>query len=136
MRSKYRLFVPATYLQQRCRVTEANEPLLIRWNQKKHPRQNQGPGGQNPIARAIRRYLNEFGHRFAVLHFDRKLSLQRCLVKAIIGRIMDNVVPIRHIQNGHRLGKFSIDKQLIIDGHHGTVRRGTKSCPFRKLYQP
>jgi hypothetical protein len=67
-------------------------PLRIRWNQKKHPRQDQGPGGQNPIARAIRRYLNKFGHRFAVLHFDRKISLQRSLVKAIIGRIMDNMV--------------------------------------------
>ena len=67
-------------------------PLLIRWNQKKHPRQDQGPGDQNPITRVIRRYLNQFGHRFAVLHFDRKLSLQRSLVKAIIGRIMDNMV--------------------------------------------
>ena len=111
-------------------------PLLIRWYQKKHPRQDQGPGDQNPITRVIRRYFNEFGHRFAVLHFDRKLGLQRSLVKAIIGRIMNDVVPIRHIQNGHRLGKLSIDNQLIIDGHHGTVRRGTKSSPFRKLYQP
>ncbi len=100
--------------------------LLIRWNQKKHPRQDQGPGDQNPITRIIRRYLNEFGHRFAVLHFDRKLSPQRCLVKAIIGRIMDIMVPIRHIQNGHRLGKLTIDNQLIIDGHHSTVRRGTR----------
>ena len=66
--------------------------LLIRRNQKKHPRQDQGTGDQNPIARVIRRYLNEFGHRFAVLHFDRKLGLQRSLVKAIIGRIMDNMV--------------------------------------------
>jgi hypothetical protein len=111
-------------------------PLLIGWDQKKHPRQDQGPGDQNPIARVIRRYLNEFGHRFSVLHFDRKLGLQRSLVEAIIGRIMDNMVPIRHIQNGNRLGKFSIENQLIIDGHHGTVRRGTKSSPSRKLYQP
>ena len=101
-------------------------PLRIRWNQKKHPRQDQGPGGQNPIARAIRRYLNKFGHRFAVLHFDRKISLQRSLVKAIIGRIMDNMVTIRYIQNGNRLDKLPIHNQLIIDGHHGTVRRGTR----------
>ena len=100
--------------------------LLIRRNQKKHPRQDQGPGDQNPITRVIRRYLHEFGHRFDVLHFDRKLGLQRSLVKAIIGRIMDNMVPIRHIQNGNRLGKLSIDNQLIIDGHHGTVRRRTR----------
>jgi hypothetical protein len=73
-------------------------PLLIRWDQKKHPRQDQGPGDQNPITRVIRRYLNQFGHRFAVLHFDRKLSLQRCLVEAIIGRIMDNMVPRPSIQ--------------------------------------
>jgi hypothetical protein len=73
---------------------ESHESLLIRRNQKKHPRQDQGPGDQNPITRVIRRYLNEFGHRFAVLHFDRKLGLQRSLVEAIIGRIMDHMVPI------------------------------------------
>jgi len=101
-------------------------PLLIRRNQKKHPRKDEGPGGQNPIARAIRRYLHEFGHRFAVLHFDRKLGLQRSLVEAIIGRIMDHMVPIGDIQNGHRFDKLPIHNQLIIDGHHGTIRRGTR----------
>jgi hypothetical protein len=39
---------------------------------------------------------------------------------------MNNMVTIRYIQNGNRLDKLPIHNQLIIDGHHGTVRKCTR----------